>query len=364
MFVLRFITVLTVLTLWSGATALAQDVTNPPKHTKAEISKMMDAASAGDSKAQAALGQAYADGDVVAQNFDLALKWYHKAADQGNAEAENEIGVMYRTGSGVDQSKEEAVAWYRKAASHGSGRGMYNLGAAYYNGDGVNVDNATAYAWFALGKDAGDKSATEAVARMEAELRPYTLNDGLKLVAEMYAVGGQVKQNDTESVRWYRKAAERGDMEAQVKLAAALMAGKGVSRDYVEARKWCESATKQQSAAAEACLGYLYRSGLGVDKNSKEATKYFTLAAGRNSTLAMTSLGEIYESGEAGKIDHVEAFLWYLKAAIVGDKAARGEAVKIKAAMTHDEWDKSQKRMREWRMDPQKVEAFLQAGNS
>jgi hypothetical protein len=359
MFVVRLIAILTLAGLCAGQASPAQ-----PKHTKAEISQMMDSATAGDAKAQTALGQAYADGNGVPQNFELALKWFHKAADQGNGEAENEIGVMYRTGSGVEQSKEEAVQWYREAARQGNGRAMYNLGAAYYNGDGVNTDEATAYAWFSLGKDAGDKNASDAVARMDKELRPYTLNDGLKLIGEMYAVGGQVKQNDAESVRWYRKAAERGDMEAQVKLAAALMAGKGVSRDYVEARKWCELASKQQSVAAEACLGYLYRSGLGVDKNPKEATKHFIIAAERNSTLAMRSLGEIYETGEAGKIDHVEAFLWYLKAAIVGDKSARDDAVKIKTAMTQDEWGKVQKRMREWRMDPQKVEAFLQAGNS
>ncbi len=95
--------------------ALAQgEPENPPRHSKAEITRIMDLATAGDAKAQAVLGQAYADGDGLPQNFDLALKWYHKAADQGNAEAENEIGILYRYGNGVEKSKEEALNWYRE----------------------------------------------------------------------------------------------------------------------------------------------------------------------------------------------------------------------------------------------------------
>ena len=83
--------VVTVL-LSSALTQSAPDTA--PKHSKPEITRIMDLAAAGDAHAQAALGQAYADGNGVAQNFDLALKWFHKAADQGNGEAQNEIGVM------------------------------------------------------------------------------------------------------------------------------------------------------------------------------------------------------------------------------------------------------------------------------
>lgn len=332
----------------------------PAKHTRAEITRLLEKAGAGDAAAQFTLGQAYADGNGVPQNFDLALKWYHQAADQGHADAENAIGIMYRTGSGVDESKEEALSWYRQAARQGSGLAMFNLGTAYYSGDGVGVSDATAYAWFMLAKEAGVNSAAQAVARMDGEMRPWRINDGLKTIAEMYDRGEGVKQDDRAAARWYRQAAARGDQQAQVKLAAALMAGRGLSRDYGEARKWCEAAARQKSIAGEVCLGYLYRGGLGVDKNPKEAVKHLQVAALGNSGLAMRVLGEIYESGEAGRADRTESFVWYLRAAMVGDKQALGAAMKIKHSMAPEDWSQAKKKMRDLGFDPQKVEAFLQ----
>jgi hypothetical protein len=241
---------------------------------------------------------------------------------------------------------------------------MFNLGAAYYNGDGVDIRDAISYAWFTLAKDGGNKNALDAVTRMDAELTADKINAGLRTIAEMYAEGGEVKQSDSESLRWYRKAAEHGDADSQVKLASMLIEGHGVAKDYAEGRKWCEAAAAQKSAAGEACLGYLYRDGLGVGKNSSDAIKHLTLAAQGNNPVAARTLGQVYESGEAGKADKVEALMWYLRAAIGGDKPSREAAAKIKATMTSSEWNKAQKRMRESRIDPQKVDAFLQAGKS
>ena len=236
---------------------------------------------------------------------------------------------------------------------------MFNLAASYYNGDGVTIDVPTAYAWFELAKEAGIKDAADAVTRMEAELRPSEINVVFKTIANMYAEGGQIKQNDVESVRWYRMAADRGDKESALKLADALMAGRGTARNYVEAKKWCEAGSPAEGAV---CLGNMYRAGLGVDKNPKEAIKHFTRGAQWNNGQAMRMLGEMNESGEAGKADKVEALMWYVRAAIAGDMPGREAALKIKTSMDEDEWTRAQKKMREGGMDPQKVEAFLQAG--
>ena len=355
MSVLRIIVLLALV-----SAALAQSAPDaPPKHSKPEITRIMDLATAGDAHAQAALGRAYADGNGVPQNFDLALKWYHKAADQGNAEAENEIGVMYRTGSGVDPNKEEAVDWYRKAARQGGGPAMFNLAVSYYNGDAVNVDVATSYAWFTLAKEAGVKDAADSVARMNTELRPSEIDAGLKIIARMYAEGTEIKQDEAESVRWYRVAAEHGDKEAQVSVGEALIAGRGTPVNYVEGRKWCELAAKQASPAGLYCLGNVYRAGLGVQKDMPQAMKYFSSAA-RFNVPARRALGEMYENGEAGKVDRIEALGWYLQAAMAGDDQAKGAAVRIKASMDESEWNKAKHSMRQWGMDSKNVEVFLE----
>jgi len=331
-----------------------------PRHSRAEITQLLVKAAAGDAKAQTALGQAYADGNGVPQNFDLALKWYQKAADQGEADAENALGVMYRTGSGVDPNKEEAVDWYRKAARQGNGPAMFNLGVSYYNGDGLPVDLATAYAWFMLAKEARVKDAADSISRMNTELRPSEINAALKTIAKMYAEGVAISQNDAESVRWYRAGAERGDKDAQVNLGEALIAGRGAPQNYAEARKWCELAAKQASPEGQYCLGNLYRAGLGVAKDTPQAVRYLTSSARFNNVPAMRALGEMYESGEAGKVDKLEALLWNLRAALAGDNQARDAAMRIRKALDASQWNQAQERMQQWGMNPQQVEAFLQ----
>ena len=44
----------------------------------------------------------------------------------------------------------------------------------------------------------------------------------------MYYNGRGVKQDDFEAVKWYRKAAEQGDADAQANLGSAYGAGRGV----------------------------------------------------------------------------------------------------------------------------------------
>ena len=54
----------------------------------------------------------------------------------------------------------------------------------------------------------------------------------------MYDKGLGVPQDDAETVRWYRKAAEQGDATAQNNLGHMYSKGQGVPQNFVEAEKW------------------------------------------------------------------------------------------------------------------------------
>ncbi len=73
----------------------------------------------GDVYAQVELGDMYADGDGVEQDFAEAAKWYRNAADKGYHLAQYLIGGLYKEGKGVPQDDDEAVKWFRKAAAQG-----------------------------------------------------------------------------------------------------------------------------------------------------------------------------------------------------------------------------------------------------
>ena len=49
----------------------------------------------------------------------------------------------------------------------------------------------------------------------------------------MYANGFAIPEDDAEAVRWYRLAAEQGDVEAQWNLADTYVNGEGVPEDHV-----------------------------------------------------------------------------------------------------------------------------------
>ncbi|MDS4057067.1 MAG: tetratricopeptide repeat protein [Candidatus Contendobacter sp.] len=57
----------------------------------------------GDAAAQFRLGQMYAKGEGVKQDYAQARQWYQKAADQGHADAQFNLGTMYANGQGVKQ---------------------------------------------------------------------------------------------------------------------------------------------------------------------------------------------------------------------------------------------------------------------
>ena len=66
-----------------------------------------------------ALGLLYVNGQGVTQDYEEAVKWFHKAAERGHARAQNSLGVLYINGQGVTQDYEEAVKWFHKAAERG-----------------------------------------------------------------------------------------------------------------------------------------------------------------------------------------------------------------------------------------------------
>ena len=54
----------------------------------------------------------------------------------------------------------------------------------------------------------------------------------------MYYSGQGVPENNVEAVKWYRKAAEQGDIIAQSSLSSMYFYGEGVPENNIEAYAW------------------------------------------------------------------------------------------------------------------------------
>jgi TPR repeat protein len=158
-----------------------------------------------------------------------------------------------------------------------------------------------------------------------------------------------VAKDKVEAVKWFRKAAEQNNADAQCDLGDCYRDGEGVEKDIVEAAKWYHKAaaqgvelakqnlhniesliSEQQQAKyfedtkakaengdanAQVNLGFCYASGKGIKKNFVEAVKWYRKAAEQTNAYAQYNLGVCYENGEGVEKEIVEAAKWYRKAA-------------------------------------------------
>ena len=103
-------------------------------------------------------------------------------------------------------------------------------------------------------------------------------------------------RNYTEAVKWFSKAAEQGDVNAQGMLGDCYNLGEGVSIDYQKAVKWWRKAAEQGDTDAQYSLGESYEYGEGVTKDYEEAVKWYRKAAKQGDEEAQQKLKELGES--------------------------------------------------------------------
>ena len=165
-----------------------------------DLQQQKTLATQGSAWAQSQLGQLYANGRGVPQDYTTARGWYEKAAVQGHAGAQTQLGQLYADGRGVPQDYKKARQWWEQAALQGNPQAQYNLGQLYANGRGMPQDYTTARGWY-------EKAAVQGHAWAQAQL------------GQLYANGRGVPQDYATARGWYEKAAARGNAWAQAQLA-------------------------------------------------------------------------------------------------------------------------------------------------
>ena len=181
---------------------------------------------------------------------------------------------------------------------------QFCLGWMYANGYGVKKDEAEAVKWYRKAADQNDA-------------------DAQRNLGVMYEKGRGVKKNEAEAVKWYRKAAEQGNAGGQRNLGVMYEKGRGLEKDEAEAVKWYRKAAKQGHVGAQCNLGIMYANGCGVEKDEAEAVKWYRKAAEQDYVHAQFLLGLSYECGWGVEKDEAEAVKWYRKTAEQNHAAAQ-----------------------------------------
>lgn len=137
------------------------------------------------------------------------------AAHAAVVEGMREFGFVLAEGIGVAPDPVRANELYRAAAEAGDGYAAFNLAVNFYRGHGTGKNFREFAKWLQV---AGDLGIPEACA----------------VLGDQYAKKGL----DSESLRWYRRAAESSHVPAMLTIARCYRDGIGTPADPVQAIRW------------------------------------------------------------------------------------------------------------------------------
>lgn len=172
-----------------------------------------------------------------------------------------------------------------------------------------------------------------------------------------------IEQDYAEAAAWYRKAADQGLAPAQFNIGSMFDTGEGVARNYAEAVKWYRKAADQGLAPAQFNLGLKYAKGQGVARDFTEAVRWFRKAADQRDPALQFSLGMRYANGRVVARDLVQAYMWMdlaiSHAGVDEGKLYAAERDKVAANMSSSQIDEAQRLAGEWKPTITGAEAIL-----
>ena len=121
--------------------------------------------------------------------------------------------------------------------------------------------------------------------------------DAQLMLGKCYDFGYGVRKDPAEAVVWYTKAAQAGNADAQINLASCYYFGAGVPVSMENAVTWYKKAAAQGNAVAYNNLGLHYLNGQGVEQNHAMAAEYFTMSAQMGDADGQYNLGKCYLEG-------------------------------------------------------------------
>ena len=164
-------------------------------------------------------------------------------------------------------------------------------------------------------------------------------------------LGGQGMPRDYEkAIVWLKKAADRGDADAQSELGTLLVAVQA----YREAISWFQKAADQGQVSAQNSLAAMYENGQGVPQNYEQAALLYRKAAGNGDARAMFNIGLMNFKGHGVPTDFVQAEMWFnLATAHASDLQVRYQAAasrdELATKMTSAQIAEAQRLASEWK---------------
>jgi hypothetical protein len=245
---------------------------------------------------------------------------YRAAAEDGYIPAMVKVGACYFKGYGVERDLAQAGYWFAKGAEHEDAEALYGLGALHHNralaaareGEGAVGD-----------PDAPMREHEQAAAFWErASAKGHAAS--LHSLALSYGLGEGVPRDLDRMRQLHWEAAANGHTESQYLVGNYYARGEGTfKQDDGKAVYWYASAARRRHPDATFRLAAHVLYGRGVEKDFQRGWELTGKAADLGSPEAMVALAAMIETGECPVSDPGVALDWYRKASEAGSAEAR-----------------------------------------
>lgn len=142
-------------------------------------------------------------GTVWATPLPTNIVQLERLARAGDMKAMNNLGVIYFNGNKVTQDLKEASNWLKQSAEKGYEEGQYNLGMLHYY-------------------------------KLKQQLKVNETIEWVSKEAEMYWFKNEI----TETLKWFEKAAKQGEIKSMEKLSKIYRDGIFVVQNIDLADEW------------------------------------------------------------------------------------------------------------------------------
>ncbi len=270
----------------------------------------IQAADAGDPKAEYCLAIRHMLGRGVEKNVDEARRLYESSARKGYADGQHGIGAMYYLGYGMKKDLDLARKWFEKAGEQNHAEALFRLGLMYESGTGVDVNMYQSFNYYSKAAELGHVSAQNNLGVMLwSEKGPY--------------------QNKKKGIHYLRMAADKGDQVALYNLAIEMLKGKRLDHDPEESLNMLMESAEKGYANAQLTLAKLFDLGHYVEEDASEAAVWYEKAAEQGIYEAQMKIAAIYKTGEGVPRSRTKALIWYGQASQLASFEAMCEVAKL-----------------------------------
>ena len=341
-----------------------------PTFKEAALHCYMAAREKGNSDAINNIGAMYLKGEHVKSNAQTALKYFTEAAELGNPHAMKNLGSCYLEGIGTEGNYEMAIHWLKQsvdlgcedavpalaysyyclnpddtdeylplmdyACDMGHPASLTLLGEMYLEGNFIPEDTEKGIAILKKGSEInvytsslllGIYFAAKSEPRNYADAAKYLmkaveqsnwLDDVVVMVADLFHHHHKKKEfGSSKAIKLNKFLADKGDAEAQVRLANLYVESTGKDQDIALAVKYAQKSAEQKNVHGLSMLIALFVSSNFRDiKLLNKTLDDLDEATKNGSGHAAFSLARIYQIGsEDIPIDH-QLFMKYISRAI------------------------------------------------